>query len=218
MRWRRTHLPSREEELELFAQGYRLVAGVDEAGRGPLAGPVVAGAVILPPGLEDSRLAQVRDSKLLTFAMRERLYPLIRRYAQSVGAGIALPQEIDSWGIVKATRRAMSRAIAQLQPTPQFLLIDAVPLPEAGIPYKAIIHGDALCLSIAAASIIAKVTRDRLMETLDAEYPGYGFARHKGYPTREHLALLWERGPCPIHRRAFAPVKRLLERADAQPP
>lgn len=201
--------PSLREELALWTQGYSHIAGLDEAGRGAWAGPVVAAAVILPSG--DPQLGQaldsVRDSKQLSPRQREMLYERIRTVAVAIGVGVVSPQDIDALGIVPATRRAMVTAVAQLSPPPDFLLIDALQLAELPLPQKSIIKGDALCLSIAAASIIAKVTRDRLLVAFEATYPGYGFARHKGYGTRQHRAALHHLGPCHIHRRSYAPVR-----------
>ena len=214
-------LPTFREERALAAQGYRAVAGVDEVGRGPLAGPVMAGAVVLPErwlrrprrnGRGEDPRRYLRDSKTLSAAQRERLYDAITACAVAWAVGEASVEEIDRLGIVPATRLAMRRAIDALRPGPQALLVDAVDLSELRLPCRAIIDGDALCGSIAAASIVAKVARDRLMEDLDRRYPGYGFAEHKGYATREHLRLLRELGPCPIHRRTFAPVLDILIR------
>ena len=202
--------PTWAEERRLLQEGHRLIAGIDEVGRGPLAGPVVAAAVILDSTRPTDWYEEINDSKALPAAQRERLAPLILASAVASGIGAAGPEEIDSLGIVGATRAAMARAVAGLDIRPDYLLIDAVPLAEPGIPFRAIIHGDALCRSIAAASIVAKVYRDRLMVQEDARYPGYGFARHKGYPTPEHLERLAELGPCPIHRRSFAPVSALV--------
>ena len=193
--------------MALRALGHRAVAGVDEAGRGPLAGPVVAGAVVLPVDFHPPWLDGVRDSKLLTPGQRETLFRHIRESGIGWSYGVVSAEDVDRLGIAPATKEAMLRAIRGLPEPPGFLLIDAVKLPESGLPYKAIIKGDRKCLSIAAASIVAKVTRDRLMAEEDARHPGYGFATHKGYPTREHLARLRSLGPCPIHRRSFAPVR-----------
>ncbi len=195
-----------------WSQGLMRVAGVDEAGRGPWAGPVVAGAVILPvdPGVARA-LAGVRDSKQLSPRQRERLFAVIQAAAVSWAAGVVPSEEIDRLGILPATRLAMRLAVNALGVAPQALLVDAVRLPAIPLPQRSLIHGDALSLSIAAASIIAKVTRDRLMVELDAQYPGYGFARHKGYGTTLHALALNELGPCPIHRRSFAPVARACE-------
>lgn len=203
-------LPTFAAELRLWAQGYRAIAGVDEVGRGPLAGPVVAGAVVLDPYADLPFYSALRDSKALTAPQRERLAAAIRQEAVAWGTGWASHQEIDALGIVPATKTAMVRAVSALSVRPDHLLIDALPLPDAGLPFRAIIKGDALCRSIAAASIIAKVERDGYMRSADATYPGYSFARHKGYPTPQHLGTLARLGPCPLHRRSFAPVQGLL--------
>ncbi len=203
--------PTWTEERRLLQEGHRLIAGIDEVGRGPLAGPVVAAAVILDPTSPTDWYKELNDSKALSAAQRDRLAPLIQDAAVSSGTGSASPEEIDSVGIIRATRAAMTRAVAGLTLRPDYLLIDAVPLADPGISFRAIIHGDATCRSIAAASIVAKVHRDRLMVQEDARYQGYGFARHKGYPTPEHLERLSQLGPCPIHRRSFAPVSALLQ-------
>ena len=201
--------PTLVEERMLAAQGYLHVAGIDEAGRGPLAGPVVAAAVILPQDLDSPWLRLVRDSKQLNSATREFLYQHIREAALSIGIGICDSLTIDECGIVAATRLAMAQAVRQLQPPAESLLIDYVSLPEVRLPQKAITHGDGLCLSIACASIIAKVTRDRMMVEFDEVYPGYGFRSHKGYGTPEHFSCLQRMGPCPIHRHSFQPVKNM---------
>ena len=203
--------PDWSAERLLWKQGYLRVAGVDEVGRGPLAGPVMAAAVVFPPSFRTRLLPGLRDSKQLTAKARERLAPQVRRFAAGVGIGSASPAEIDSLGIVGATVAAMSRAIRQLPQAADHLLVDALRLECDGLPCRAIIHGDALCSSIAAASIVAKVARDSLMVELDALHPGYCFARHKGYPTAEHRAALERLGPTPLHRRSFAPVRRVLE-------
>ena len=156
-------------------------------------------------------LAGVRDSKQLSPRQRERLLPIIQAVAVSWAAGVVSCEEIDRLGILPATRLAMRQAVDALSATPQALLVDAVRLPAIPLPQRSLIHGDALCLSIAAASIVAKVTRDRLMVEMDAQYPGYGFARHKGYGTAQHAQALNELGPCPIHRRSFAPVARVCQ-------
>ncbi len=200
--------PTQQEEQLALQKGYKLIAGIDEVGRGPLAGPVVAAAVILSPRADVPWLGDLRDSKQLTAKKREVLHKQILAEAPAVGVGISSSLSIDTYGIVKATKMAMVQAVENLPFPPGFLLIDAVHLDEAGIPYKAIIHGDALCCSIAAASIVAKVTRDWLMAKLDETYPGYGFAKHKGYGTREHLDCLERLGPSPIHRRCFAPLRQ----------
>ncbi len=202
--------PSFVEEKRLEAQGYQLIAGVDEAGRGALAGPVVAAAVILPCHMDVPWLNQVQDSKQLRPARRELLFHHIHEVAISVGIGMAHHEVIDTQGIIKATRLAMKLAIDQLSPPPESLLIDYMRLPEVALPQKGITNGDKLCFSIACASIMAKVARDHLMEELDRTYPGYRLAQHKGYGTREHLACLRQLGPCPIHRQSFQPVKDII--------
>jgi len=195
-------------ELALHAEGYRYVAGVDEAGRGPLAGPVVAAAAVLPPRV---RLPGLADSKVLTPEARERLYHLIHQKALAVGVGVADVPTIEAINIHRATLQAMRAAVGQLRPVPHLLLVDGrTPLSRC-VPQRAIVDGDATCACIAAASILAKVTRDRMMEELEAQYPGYGFAQHKGYGTREHLARLRALGPCPAHRLSFAPVRLLFQ-------
>jgi len=204
-------LPTFIEEEKLWRQGRKLVAGIDEVGRGPLAGPVVAAAVILSPQKNSSWLNQVRDSKKLAPKKREFLSSCIHREAIAIGIGMATHEEIDLHGIVNATRLAMCSAVAKLVRRPDSLLIDAVTLPKLTIPQKSIIRGDNISLSIAAASIVAKVYRDRLMIEYDELYPGYDFAGNKGYPTAGHRAKLQELGICPIHRRSFAPVKRVQE-------
>jgi len=203
--------PSFAEEKRLEKQGYRLIAGIDEVGRGPLAGPLVAAAVILPLKPDISWLPLVRDSKQLTPARREFLFPLINEAAIGIGFGILSPDAIDSRGMTMAVRKAMYSAVEHLPCPPDFLLIDHVRLPELDLPQKGITKGDSLSLSIACASIVAKVTRDRMMVALDDVYPGYGFARHKGYATREHLTRLRRLGACPIHRRCFAPVRECVQ-------
>jgi len=196
--------PANEFEQEARRRGYRRVAGIDEAGRGPLAGPVVAAAVIVPVHV---RLAGIDDSKQLTEAEREYFYHLILDKAIGVGIGSADAGEIDACNILEASRLAMGRAIANLAPAPDFLLTDAVTLPAIRIPLRPIIKGDSLSVSIAAASIIAKVTRDHLMAGYHKMFPQYDFLSHKGYGTVEHLRMLARFGPCPIHRRTFAPVR-----------
>lgn len=207
------HGPDLREETALCAQGYRLIAGLDEAGRGSWAGPVVAGAVILPLGPASllERLRGVRDSKQLTPRQRDRLYDAIQATALAVGVGIVPATAIDALGIVQATKLAMEEAIRDLDLAPHFLLIDGLDLPSVPIPQKRIIKGDSLCLSIAAASIVAKVSRDRMMVSLDGDYPGYGFARHKGYGTPQHRQALECLGICSIHRLSFAPMKHMIE-------
>jgi ribonuclease HII len=204
--------PSFAEERSLEAQGYQLIAGIDEVGRGALAGPVVAAAVILPCGIDAPWLDQVKDSKLLSPAKRELLFHKIHQIAISIGISLAPPEVIDAQGIIKATRLAMKLAIDQLSPPPESLLIDYMRLPEVPLPQKGITNGDKLCFSIACASIIAKVARDRLMIELDKIYPGYGLAQHKGYGTEKHLSCLRRLGPSPIHRRTFKPVRDIINK------
>jgi ribonuclease HII len=195
-------------ERELRAQGFVHIAGVDEAGRGPLAGPVVAAAAILPPRC---RLPGLTDSKLLPPAHRERLCALIQHRAVAVGIGVADARTVDRINVLRAAHLAMERAIAELDPRPDALLVDGRGLPKAPAPQRAIVRGDRLCACIAAASIVAKVVRDRLMVGLDERYPGYGFVRHKGYATPEHLSRLRALGPCPEHRLTFRPVREALQ-------
>ncbi len=204
--------PSFTEEKKMAKQGYRLIAGVDEAGRGALAGPVVAAAVVLPRRLKGAWLDEVKDSKLLSPMKREFLFHYIHETAISIGIGMAPPEVIDDLGIIEATRLAMKAAINQLSPPPQSLLIDYMCLPEVRLHQKGITDGDRLCFSIACASIMAKVARDRLMIELDRTYPGYGLAQHKGYGTEKHLSCLRQLGPCPIHRQSFRPVRDMIER------
>lgn len=202
--------PSLVEENGLNDKGYRLIAGVDEAGRGALAGPVVAAAVILPLSPTFTWLQSVRDSKELPAAKREFLFDLIKQDAVAVSVGIIAPQTIDVIGILNATKIAMCYAVEQLATPPDFLLIDFLRLTQLRISQKPIVRGDKLCLSIACASIIAKVTRDRIMVELDQLHPGYGLADHKGYGTRKHVSCLRQNGPSPIHRHSFAPVKEAI--------
>ncbi|MFC2041209.1 ribonuclease HII [Chloroflexota bacterium] len=206
------HSPSFAEETILAAQGYRYIAGIDEVGRGALAGPVVAAAVILPHRVDVPWLSLVKDSKQLSPTKREFLFPRICKIALATGIGLASHEVIDSQGIVKATQLAMKLAIDQLSPSPETLLIDYINLPEVKLPQKSIVNGDSLCFSIACASIIAKVTRDRLMTELNTIYPGYGLAQHKGYCTEGHCSCLNQLGPCPIHRQSFKPVKYLIRK------
>ena len=191
-------------ERELWAEGVTLVAGVDEAGMSPLAGPVAAGAVIFPP---ETRIPGVDDCKKLDAAERERLAPLIRAAALTWAVAFVEPEEIDRLNIYWAGIAAMDRAVAGLNVRPQHMLIDGRRLTKLAIPQKKIFQGDCKSFSIAAASILAKTARDARMRELDQQFPGYGFARHKGYPVREHFAALAARGPCPVHRRSFAPVQ-----------
>lgn len=197
----------RRFEEDLWGNGVQTVAGIDEAGMSPLAGPVVAAAVVLP---QDFRLAGVDDSKKLTAARRETLAADIKRLAVSWAVGMTSPAEIDEINIYHAGLLAMRRAVEGLATPPGHLLIDARKLPQLRIPQQAIIKGDQKSLSIAAASIIAKTTRDALMTELDARYPGYGFARHKGYPVAAHVAAIEKLGVLDIHRRSFTPVRKAL--------
>lgn len=208
--------PTWEHELELWQEGYTLVAGVDEAGRGAWAGPLVAGAVILPqcdgPALAELThdLSLLRDSKMLLPPVREKLLCAIQRMALAVGIGIVSAALIDIIGLGPANRLAMCRAVRDLQIRPDFLLLDAFRLPSMPILQRPVIKGDATCMSIAAASIIAKVTRDQIMHDLDLSQPGYDLARHKGYGTRHHVEALMRRGVSPLHRRSYAPIKAIL--------
>lgn len=187
-------------ENRCWEAGYETVCGVDEAGRGPLAGPVCAAAVILPRGLD---IPGLNDSKKLTAKRREALYDIITEQALAYGIAFASELEIDEINILQATFLAMERAMAQLTPPPELALIDGNRAKDFGLPVRTIVKGDSLSASIAAASILAKVTRDRLMEQYDEQYPQYGFAVHKGYGTKRHYAALREYGPCPIHRQTF---------------
>lgn len=191
-------------EKTAYNNGFARVAGIDEAGRGPLAGPVMAAAVILPAGLS---IIGVDDSKKLSSDKRERLFDIIMKQALSVGIGIITPTEIDRINILQATRRAMLAAVQQLSTQPDYLLIDGISTIDSEIPQKTIKKGDSLSLSIAAASIIAKVTRDRFMIEMDAKYPGYGFAGHKGYGSAAHMEAIKVLGPTPIHRMTFGGVR-----------
>ncbi len=192
-----------EEELE--DKGYKYVAGVDEVGRGPLAGPVVVAAVILP---QNKRIKGINDSKKLSEKKREELYKVIMKEALAVSIAYVYEDVIDKINIYEATKQGMLEAISKLEIKPDHVLIDAMPLRELEIEHTSIIHGDALSASIGAASIVAKVTRDHFMEKMDFKYPNYGFARHKGYCTKEHLKALEQYGPCEIHRKSFSPVAK----------
>lgn len=204
--------PDLSHEQSWWAQGYSRVAGLDEAGRGSWAGPVSAAVVVLPPDAAIAQLlAPVRDSKLLTPLARERCYDLIVQHAVGYGVGLVAAEEIDRIGILPATRRAMHLALDALAQSPDALLIDALRLPQIPLPQEPLIKGDRFCLSIAAASILAKVTRDRWMVALDEALPGYRFARHKGYGTRAHAAALRALGSSPQHRHSFAPVRAIDE-------
>ena len=189
-----------EIERELHAEGIGLICGVDEAGRGPLAGPVCAAAVILPP---ETELPGLNDSKKLSEKRREQLFPEIQRIALAWSVAFSSVEEIEERNILGATMLAMNRAIAGLSLTPDLALIDGNRNKEIEVPSRCVVHGDARCASIAAASILAKVSRDHLMLELAREYPQYGFEKHKGYGTRAHYAALREYGPCPAHRPSF---------------
>jgi ribonuclease HII len=201
-----------EFERVLWIQGMTRVAGVDEAGRGPLAGPVVAAAAVLPSKWAQSGLPRelegLNDSKQLTATQRERFFAFITSCGE-IEFGIAQVDAalIDEINILQATHRAMNDALAKLQPAPEHALVDGRPVTTMRVPQTAIVKGDARSYSIAAASVLAKVTRDRLMLEFDRQWPVYGFAGHKGYGTAQHLAAITAHGPCPIHRRSFAPLK-----------
>lgn len=190
-----------------WAAGLMRVAGVDEAGAGPLAGPVMAAAVIFAPEDTDVAALGIDDSKKLTETARAALAPLIRGRAVACAVAECSPAEIDRFNIRQACLIAMRRAVDALSPAAEALVIDYRRLPDLAMPQTPITRGDALSLSIGAASILAKTTRDAFMEAADAQYPGYGFARHKGYGTPEHLEALARLGPCPLHRRSYAPVR-----------
>lgn len=193
-------------EEEARGRGFRIIAGLDEAGRGPIAGPVVAAAVVLPPR---KKLSGVNDSKKLSAEQREEIFPLIRQKAMAVGVGIVEVEEIDRLNILQASLKAMKLAVQNLPLAPDFLLIDGSHCLNLPLAQRAIPQGDQKCQSIAAASIIAKVTRDRLMLAYHREYPQYNFARHKGYGTKEHLLAIRQYGCCPIHRQSFKPIYQL---------
>ncbi len=201
-------MPDLSLERELLCRGARPVAGADEAGRGPLAGPVVAAAVILPPDLtgDEHWLGLLDDSKRLTQSQRERACLAVQEYALDWAVGFVDHDEIDRIGIGVAALRAMMLAVDALSVKPAHLLLDYIPVRQCAYPYDTVVKGDSRSYSIAAASNIAKVTRDRMMGEYDTAFPGYGFARHKGYATALHLERLREIGPCDIHRRSFAPV------------
>ena len=195
-----------ERIREMLGTEAFVVAGIDEAGRGPLAGPVAAGAVILPA---DHDILYLNDSKKLSAKKRDMLYDQIREEAVAWAVGLVEPARIDEINILQATYEAMRLAISQLKVSPTVLVNDAVTIPGVNIPQVPVIKGDAKCISIAAASILAKVTRDRIMEEMDAMYPAYGFAGHKGYGTKAHIEAIREHGPCPIHRRSF--ITRIVQ-------
>lgn len=194
-------------EKELYKEGITLIAGTDEAGRGPLVGPVVAAAVILP---KNYFLDGLNDSKQLSEKKREKFFDIIINDAISVGVGVVDAKTIDEINILEASRLAMKKAISNLKVQPEYILSDAMKLEGINIPYKDIIHGDALSLSIAAASVIAKVTRDRMMIDLDKKYPMYGFKKHKGYPTKEHIENVKKYGVLEIYRFTYKPIRDLI--------
>ena len=200
-------LPTFKEERELLARGFSIVAGVDEAGCGCWAGPVYAAAVILP---FDSRIGLVRDSKTLSLDQRVRVAARVKEEAAAWAVGTASHEEVDALNIRRAGALAMRRAVEALAIVPQFVIVDAFHVPGLPMPQKAVVQGDRHVKSVAAASVIAKVSRDLEMERLDAAHPGYGFARHKGYGTKEHQEALARLGPSPIHRLSYAPVKKLI--------
>lgn len=192
-------------EEELYDTGFQAICGVDEAGRGPLAGPVVVAACILPPFL---RIEGINDSKQLTSKKRQELYKRIMKEALDYNIVFISVEEVDELNIYQATKKGMLEAIRGLKLSPDHVLIDAMPLNELEISHESIIHGDARCASVAAASILAKVTRDNYMEKMDIKYPNYGFKKHKGYGTKLHFEALEKYGPCPIHRKTFFPVSK----------
>ncbi len=193
-------------EKEALLHGYKIIAGVDEAGRGPLAGPVVSAAVVLP---QNFCVSGINDSKKLSEKKRAALFPLIKEQVLSFGIGMADHEEIDRINILQASLLSMKRAVTALSPAPDFLLIDGKFSIDSPIHQLPVIKGDARSLSIATASILAKVTRDRIMTDLAVQYPEYGFDRHKGYPTRAHKQAILDHGPCPVHRKSFRGVKDL---------
>ena len=203
-------MPDLALEGAFHARGHRLVAGVDEAGRGPLAGPVTAAAVILPPDLDPGAkwLSAIDDSKRLTAARREAAAESIRANALAFAVQHVPSDEIDRIGIGRAVLQAMFAAVLALRPAPGALLLDWVVVRECPLPYQAVVKGDAKSYSIAAASILAKTSRDEIMIRADREYPGYGFARHKGYATAQHRRCLSQLGPSPLHRRSFSPLRQ----------
>ena len=199
----------RLEKMRFFERKYENyinIAGIDEAGRGPLAGPVVAGAVILP---KDCNILYLNDSKQLSASKRDLLYDEIKQKAVAYGVGIVPPERIDEINILQATYEAMREAVSNMDIKPDMALADAVTIPDFGFKQVAIVKGDAKSVSIAAASIIAKVTRDRMMVEMDKMYPEYGFASHKGYGSKAHIEAIRQYGPCPIHRRTF--IKNFIE-------
>ena len=204
--------PTQDEELILNRAGFVYIAGVDEVGRGPIAGPVVAGAVVLPSllDIEIPEIYLIRDSKTLSKKQLPQADQLVRKHASSIGIGEVSSLEIDAVGIAPAVRKAMHLALDQLSVTPDHILSDAFPIDWRHKPCKAIIKGDALCTAISAASIVAKVYRDQVMDLFNEEYPGYGFDNHKGYASSKHLDAIDKKGATPIHRLSFSPFKPRL--------
>lgn len=204
-------IPSFAEEESFWQQGFQLVAGIDEVGRGPLAGPVVAAAVVFPPHCNRPWTSELRDSKTVSTRKRVDLCKRVKADSLAFGIGIVHHDQVDSINILEATKLAMRKALDQLIITPDALLIDALTIPGIATYQKPIVKGDTISRSIAAASIVAKVYRDALMEEYDQIYPGYGFAHNVGYGTREHMQALNRIGCCPIHRTSFAPVRKVLQ-------
>ncbi|MEA4926583.1 Ribonuclease HII [bioreactor metagenome] len=205
----------KQYERGAYQEGYQLVAGIDEVGRGPIAGPVVAAAVILPP---DFFLPGVNDSKLVSEKKRLQMAEKIKQQALAWSITVISSRRIDRRNILQATKEAMRTAVCELTPRPDFILVDAVSIPDLDIRQYPIIKGDSLSISIACASIIAKVERDHIMYNYDSIFPGYGLAKHKGYATREHLIALEKYGPSPIHRSTFEPLKTMLANAKSMQP
>ncbi len=204
-----------DKEQSLFQEGYNLIGGVDEAGRGPLAGPVVAACVVVDKDfvISGPELELVRDSKKLSAKQREKIFTVIKSKAVAVAIGVCDHKTIDEVNILQATFLAMKKAIDQMAVTPDYILVDGgLRIPRLSLPQEAIKEGDGKIFCIAAASIIAKVSRDYLMAELDQKYPEYKFSQHKGYGTKLHLAKISEHGPCPIHRRSFAPIKDMIKK------
>lgn len=196
--------PTLERECALWAKGFRVVAGLDEVGRGPIAGPVIAAAVVLPSGQQP--IKGLRDSKLLSAKQRERLAEEIRRAALAWALGGASVREIDRLNIRRAAALAMRRAVERLPQPPDYILLDGNPLPELNREHEAVVGGDNLCQTVSAASVLAKCTRDRLMECLASRYPDFGWDHNKGYATQDHLSALARTGPSPHHRITFSPI------------
>ena len=205
-------MPNLDIEQDVRSVQYKYIAGVDEVGRGPLAGPVVSAAVVLPHDLvgDEDWLSVINDSKKLSESKRQMAYEIISREAVSVAVGITNASTIDSVGILPATISSMFTALRGLEVSPDFVLFDFIPLKDSEYPYRTVVKGDTKSYSISAASIIAKVTRDELMKEADEQYPGYGFSGHKGYGTAKHLDAIKRLGPCEIHRRSFAPIKNYV--------